>query len=538
MKARTISLKSEFEIIWGKIATGENISFLRYSSDIYSILISEDQDSNKVSKLRTDLFSSLSLNDDRVFYGIPCLCCDSSMYYWYSSRIENSSITFANLWTNANCKKFIESFEKIDREAVVISNYNEEKPIGCLKILKHYRINGDCPEFWKNFGEELLSTIKADFGNKKNILFVVCACSLSVPIIAELFRHNPDNCYIDFGSSLDKYFRDKETLEYEKNLIYSGLNCRMYNPKFIDFGVSVILTLYKRPEKLLEQLNAIENQTLKPKEVLLFHDAANPPVEFDYNNELKARLTNYIKVDKNIGVWGRFAGGLLARSKYVCFFDDDTIPGKKWLENCHTQIIAKQGLYGTIGIDSWNLKNYPFRSFRRWGWDGNCNIRKEVDFVGHSWFLQRDWLGVMWINYSQFYAFKYVAEDAFLSYSLKRWLKIKTYVPPHPKNNIELFGSIPEKALKYGQEKGAAVNLNPENIKAMNQALKLLVREGFKAKKFRVTNFFNEFDSKKNISIYISNYIKEYISDFVKEYILPENSKRRNFVKKVVKVIK
>jgi hypothetical protein len=533
LKAETISLKNEFERIWGKIAAGENISFLRYSGDINAIMILGEQDPKNVSKLRTDLFTSLGLNDDRVYYGIPCLCCDSSTYYWYSTRIANSNTTFADLWTNANYKKFIISFEKITREAVVISNYTEEKPIGNLKILKHYSISGDCSEFWEKHGVELLSTIKNDFGDKKNLLFVICAGSLSEPIIAELFRHNPDNCYVDFGSSLDKYYRDKETQEHEENPVYVKKNCRMHNPKTMDFDVSVILTLYKRPEKLLEQLNAVENQTLKPKEILLFHDAANPPIEFEYNNELKYRITNYIKVDKNIGVWGRFAGGLLAKSKYVCFFDDDTIPGKRWLENCHTQIVAKQGLYGTIGIDSWNLKNYPFRSYRRWGWDGNCSNSKEVDFVGHSWFLKKDWLGVMWINYSQFYAFKYVAEDAFLSYSLKKWLKIKTYVPPHPKNDLELFGSIPEKALRYGQETGAAVNLNPMNIKAMNQALNLLVRKGFKSKNLRLSNIIGENNCKVNIIEYILNYSKEYFSDLIKEYFLPINSKRRNFYLKI-----
>ena len=189
-------------------------------------------------------------------------------------------------------------------------------------------------------------------------------------------------------------------------------------------------------------------------------------------------------------------------------------------------------------LQQWNLKNYPFRSYRRWGWDGNCSNRKEVDFVGHSWFLQKDWLGVMWINYSQFYAFKYVAEDAFLSYSLKKWLNIKTYVPPHPKNDMEFFGSIPEKALRYGQETGAAVNLNPENIKAMNQALKLLVREGFKAKNLRLSNFISEDNSKDNIIEYTINYFKEFLSDFIKEFFLPRNSKRRSFAKKIVQFIK
>ncbi len=527
MKQKKIFLNSEFDRIWKKIEKGENITFLRYADGERAVMTGQVIDGvdgwvspSDVSKLGKDLLTSLEINDARVYYAVSCPCCDHPAYYWYSTRITNPNITFANLWVNANYPKFIKSFEKLNRDAVVIANFRAAgKQIGNLKILKHYSIGDDCFDFWENHGNELLANIKKDFGDRNNLLFVVSAGPMSEVIIAELYKNNPDNCYIDFGSSIDRYYKGKQTRLYEdRKSVYAKRNCWMYDPQTMNFDVSVILTLYKRPEKLLEQLDAIENQTLKPKEILLFHDAANPPIDFELDEKLRSRISNYLKVDKNVGVWGRFAGGLLATSKYVCFFDDDTIPGKRWLENCHTQSLKRKGLYGTIGIDSWNLNNYPYKSYKRWGWEGGSDFTKEVDFVGHSWFLEKDWLGVMWINYSQFYAFKYVGEDAFLSYSLKKWLNIKSFVPPHPQNNLDLYGSIPEKALKYGQEKDIAIGFNPEQLDNMNKALRLLIGKGMKARNYRLLNIIR--------SIYLS------------EKFFPKDSKRRDIIKKAVRITK
>lgn len=528
MSQKKIFLNYEFEKIWKKIEEGENITFLRYADGEKAMMtglsVAAQEGGwvspNYVSRLGKDLLKSLEMNGKNVYYGISCPCCDHPAYYWYSTRISNPNITFANLWINANYPKFIKSFEKLNRDAVVIANYRAEgKKVGNLNVLKYYSISDDCLDFWENHGEKLLSSIKMEFGNKKNLLYVISAGPMSEPIIAELYKNNPDNCYIDFGSSIDRYYRGKQTRPYEDPWsVYSRRNCWMHDPETVKFDVSAVLTLYKRPEKLVEQLDALEKQTVKPREILLFHDAAIPPINLELDEKVRSHITNYIKVEKNVGVWGRFAGGLLATGKYVCFFDDDTIPGSRWLENCLTQMHKRKGLYGAIGIDAWNLSNYPYRGFRRWGWGGPCETAKEVDFVGHSWFLEKDWLGAMWINSSQYYSFKYVAEDAFLSYSLKRWLGIKTYVPPHPKNDLELYGSMPDTAEAYGQEAESAISLNPQHLERMNQAIKLLVAQGMRNSSLRLSNIFS----------------RDYILSYAADNLIPKNSRRRKFALRIL----
>lgn len=496
-RIKKILLTSEFKKIWQKIAIGENFTLLRYGDGERAIMegravIAQEgwRSPDYVTKLGVDLKSSLELNNKKVYYGISCPCCDQDAYYWYSTRIKNSNITFANIWANANYRNFIKAFEKINREAVVIANKKADgKKIGNLKILKYYLVGDECIKYWEEEGEDIINRIKHDFGDKKNLLFIVSAGPMSEPIINELFLNNPENCYIDFGSGIDKYIHNRHTRPYEdQKSVYAKRNCWMYDPGKTNFDVSVVLNLYKRPEKLKEQFNSIENQTLKPKEILLFQDAAEAFSDSENDDMSKEGFTNIIKVAKNVGVWGRFAGGLLARSKYICLFDDDTIPGKRWLENCHSQMLIRKGLYGAIGIDSKDLRQYPYAKYRRWGWANPSERRKEVDFVGHSWFLEKDWLGAMWINYSQFYDFKYVAEDAFLSYSLRKWMNIRTYVPPHPLGNIDFYGSQPQLALEYGQKSGDAISMNTVHLERMNKAISMLVDNGIYNRPVKISN--------------------------------------------------
>jgi len=519
-----ILLDDQFEIIWSKILSGENFTFLRFADGEKAIMTGQPvvaqeggwTSPNYISKLGFDLLDSLTLIDNNVYYAISCPCCDESAYYWYLSRIINKNLTFANLWINGNYRRFLESFEGLKRDAIIIANFRSKNvQFGNLNILKHYSIGDNCISFWEEGAQILLDEIKKDFGNKNNLLYVVSAGPMSEPIIVDLFRNNPNNCYIDFGSSIDKYYRGKVTRPYEvQGNQYYNRNC--FLPVGGDFSISVILTLYKRPDKLIEQIHAILDQSIKPKEIILFHDASDFEIDSEILFEAKKYLSNYIKVENNVGVWGRFSAGLLAKSKYVCFFDDDTIPGKRWLENCYNSNLKVKGLYGTIGIDAWDLKLYPFSGYRRWGWDGPNSSIKEVDFVGHSWFLEKDWLGVMWINNSEFYKFKYVAEDAFLSFALKKWLKIRTFVPPHPVENLDFYGSIPKLALKYGQDKSVAIGFDNVQLNRMNQALKLLDQYGMKSYRFKIFNILNK--------------------EFLLSKVFPEGSTLKKIAKHFIKI--
>lgn len=486
MKVNKIRLTNEYDNIFYKIKSNENFVLFRYGDGEYSIMngiaVSAQEgwkSPNEVSDLGLALKESLSLDDEKVYYGISCPCCDRTAYYWYMTNIKSRNITFANMFVNYNYRRFISDFEKIEREAIIIANHKgKNNKIGNLNIIKYYEVGDDCISFWKNEASELINLIKDEYGDRKNLLYVVSAGPMSEPIIYELFKNNPDNCYIDFGSAIDCYIHQRDTRPYtDISSVYGKRNCWMFNPRTTDFNVSVVLNTYKKPDALKKQLEAVCGQTLKPKEILLFKDGIEDDYNIEFGSEVLEQFTDVRISQSNVGVWERFKYAMKCNSDYICIFDDDTIPGKRWLENCHFHMMKKEGIYGTVGIILKRPNGYPHRDYKRVGWPRPFSKTVEVDFVGHSWFLKKNYLDYMFDDTEKYQEYKYVGEDMCLSFMCKKH-GISTFVPPHPHDNEELWGSIPTYALKYGNA-STALYLNDNNSNRMNDILKEFNKEGW-----------------------------------------------------------
>jgi hypothetical protein len=241
--------------------------------------------------------------------------------------------------------------------------------------------------------------------------------------------------------------------------------------------ITVILNGFKRPQYFKTQLEAINNQTVKPKSIMLWQ---NSGAVFD-----KSLTKDIIHTESNhnFGVWARFAYALNAKTEYVCIFDDDTIPSPKWLENCLNTIKTHNGLLGTIGVVFKSKSAY--QPITRYGWaDNNNDGVVEVDIVGHSWFFRRDWLKYFWCELPKVTDSELVGEDMHFSYMLWKYANIKTYVPPHPKSDISLWGSNPNLGWKMGQD-AAAISMKPNNLHKMNAMFVNNIKSGYVPLKFR-----------------------------------------------------
>jgi hypothetical protein len=232
--------------------------------------------------------------------------------------------------------------------------------------------------------------------------------------------------------------------------------------------ITAILNGYKRPQFLKEQVDAIRNQTIKPKDIMLWQNNTE-----GFDKELTDSLIT-ASSNTNLGVWARFAFALNAKTEYVCVFDDDTIPGEMWFENCLETMKTHEGLLGTIGLIYNNENGYLPNV--RYGWDNPNNLPVRVDIVGHAWFFKREWLSSYWRELPPL-GFDYVGEDMHFSYMIQKYLGLNTYVPPHPKHAPELWGST--KGWEMGTERNG-LSLVPANINKMNEYYKHLVSNGFK----------------------------------------------------------
>ena len=445
-----------------------------------------------VTPLGEALKDSLRIDAPNFYYGISCLCCDSAAYYWYLRNVKSSNVTFSNIWLNGNFKAFQKNFAELKRDAVLITNWRGKgKKYGRLNVKRHYTISDQCVPFWEEDGEKLINQIIAETGQEKNLLYVISAGPLSCVIIAALFKNNPDNCYIDFGSATDLMTHEKVTRPYMiDGNPYAEQSCWMFDRKKISIDVDVVLSCYKRPQILAQQLDAIKNQTLKPRRIFLYQDGIDGYYKINLNDKILKEF-NACKISEvNGGVWKRFEfAEEICKSPYICIFDDDTIPGARWFENCHMNMMQQRGIYVTNACLLRDTQNYPASAL--WaGWHTSNAKTCAVDFGGHSWFFEQEYLQWMLAKpYSKNY--KLCGEDMTLSFvAYERGFG--TYAPQHPKKILSLWGSLPELGWKYGMDENA-ISMNTANLKTMGKFLSDLRADNYKCLLEKNPDYLREF---------------------------------------------
>jgi len=245
--------------------------------------------------------------------------------------------------------------------------------------------------------------------------------------------------------------------------------------------ITAILTVYKRPIAYLEeQIQALKNQTIPPNDIWIWYNKPENKAHEDLTKfGLKIIYSSY-----NFKFHGRFALALLAKTKYVAIFDDDTIPGIKWFENCLDTIDnGYDGILGTTGVILNNNDSYASNS--KVGWNGHKNENvTEVDLVGHAWFLNKNYLRYLW--YEEPITWE-TGEDMQLSYFAQKHGNIKTFVPPHPVNDISLWGSHPIKGQLYGTDSHGASSATQgaKSLRHRNQCVKKCVESGWQLINFK-----------------------------------------------------
>lgn len=199
--------------------------------------------------------------------------------------------------------------------------------------------------------------------------------------------------------------------------------------------VTVILNGFRRPNYIQRQVEAVKAQTVAPSGILYWQNT-HPEVKYDTHYTSSNCISAYTNF--NFGVWARFAYALNVRTDWVCIFDDDTIPGPRWFENCLQHQETHPGLHGTIGV-IFNHADYGCE--RRVGWDSQNEKIEQADIVGHAWFFHRDLLSAFWRELPPQDIAYLAGEDIHFSWMLQKYTAFKTWVPPHPRDNVDLWGS-------------------------------------------------------------------------------------------------
>ena len=219
--------------------------------------------------------------------------------------------------------------------------------------------------------------------------------------------------------------------------------------------ITAILNVYRRPELLMKQVEALRSQTMPPAHIWIWQNQAPEDIHFQ-----PPRGSVLVKSSHNFLYHGRFTLPLLAQkqSEYIAVFDDDIMPGSRWLENCLNSMMEKPGLYVATGN---RLLPSEYEGQKRpwFGWRGLSERIEEVDYGGHCWFMKSDWLRYFWaeppVSLEN-------AEDIQLSFAIQKHAGIRTYAPPHPVNEPDLWSNTV--GWEYGRTKVASHKNPPTGI--------------------------------------------------------------------------
>lgn len=220
---------NDFVYFWDLINSGVNFAFARYADGEVMLMKGQEvgawtqassvdnwQAPNKLTKVGKELIQTLDHTEDNYYYAISSTSDNINDYLFLKSNIKqnNNELTFVNLWINGNYKKMIQNLISNKREVVLICNEKAKKENFPFNVVSIKKFPNDCINFWENNSEEYITELLNDYKDYSNMLFYVSCGPVSEIIIDRLYKNNPNNTYIDVGSSIDEFVHNETTRPY------------------------------------------------------------------------------------------------------------------------------------------------------------------------------------------------------------------------------------------------------------------------------------------------------------------------------------
>jgi GT2 family glycosyltransferase/tetratricopeptide (TPR) repeat protein len=491
-----------------KILLGESIDVLQKENGefCYSPADREDQ------FFRERLCDAFQFNSPDYWVGIACPCCVGEEHSRFMRRLcglPDEQCTWANLFVNANYGYYKEHVVPLFRDYQVYAVANRSAEIGRLPfpVYADWRVGTNA---WRS-DYALIERIQNATAQVTGALFLFSAGPMSNFLVHQLFRSNPNNTYLNVGSTLDPwlfgdrgktriYLRGGPTLyKYcqwisddssaaeigpartsmplqlvPSSPLSENISGRAAEPRVVPVrdrvqpDIAVVLGVYRRPHLLKRQIAAIRAQSILAKSIWIW---ANEPDQAMEDALQQVPVERIVRSSTNGYFHDRFALALTARTEYVAVFDDDTIPGSRWLENClHTMNISP-GILGAAGV---RITDAGYEGRTLHGWHAPSNTLTEVDLVGHAWFLRTEWLKYLFAEPA---VTGNNGEDIELSARAWRLGKVPSYCPPHPSDSTELWGSL--LGSQCGDDQVAA-SRRPAHLLDRNRIVQAELQAGWK----------------------------------------------------------
>ncbi len=231
----TQDFKLDFQEVFYLIRSNKPFAFMRFADGEIGVMQGRQiNGSDKwtspqyLTKLGQDLLSAIGRIDPNVYYGISCQCCDVEGRNYLLSLIQNPkhNVTFSNIFVNGNYKNFLQELSSLNKSVYVIANERALFSNFPLPIQGFVPVPDDCVNYWEEHGDSVKQVLKESFENVTNELFLISAGPMSEALIDYLWTINPNNQYIDVGSSIAEFVHGHPIRDFAyTNSPYYNKNC-------------------------------------------------------------------------------------------------------------------------------------------------------------------------------------------------------------------------------------------------------------------------------------------------------------------------
>jgi hypothetical protein len=223
------TFKGDFEKFYTLIEKGDPFALSRNNDGEMIILNNElivnggefdfDPKNPNHTKLREMLLASAQHKGDNYYVGIACRCCVGDAKHEALKSLtgqDDDHLTWGNIFVNGNYKEYLSK---------ILPLFNNKK----IVMVMNYRANFIALPFFKNIvkvfgignnawlGNQELITNMVQYvkqNNVKDTIFLFAAGPFSNILIHELYKIEPNNTYLDIGSTLDSMMGLGQTRGY------------------------------------------------------------------------------------------------------------------------------------------------------------------------------------------------------------------------------------------------------------------------------------------------------------------------------------
>lgn len=211
--------KKDIEILCDSIKNQENISFSKFCDGEWAVLCNQEIDNkefrfdpnNNLDALkRKALLNAFQYKNNRYFVGITCVNVfglPTHRAMKTLSKQNEDHLTWADIWVNSNYQYYVDNIIPLFSHRPVVLFCNENGKVDNLPFnpLLVFPVKNNAWEHNWNIIQEAKFFITTQ--DIKNTIFLFCCGPFGNILCHQLTEHEPNNTYLDIGSTLNPYLK-------------------------------------------------------------------------------------------------------------------------------------------------------------------------------------------------------------------------------------------------------------------------------------------------------------------------------------------